>query len=1394
MTVRFNRSTYTLRDLNTSEVFPNRPISSLTSTQIGINPNFTVASHLWDVQVINPGAVPSNRFQFNVVSPDLVIEDVTFNPGNVVSGRTLSIGFRVKNIGPGNAPPTQARLRLSSDNTLTASDLALSPLDMNIPAIAYGSSYDFSGSITVPSTTPQGNYYIGVFADWNNQGNQSDVTNDAGLSSTPVTVLGTGISPPTIIVQPQSQTVTAGNSVVFSVIADGAAPFSYEWRRDGKIISGSTGASLNLTNVTTNQAGIYLVKVSNPGGLLTSEPALLTVESGTPLPSTQPGPVEIACTAGALLTGGFTVCEGNIDPGKPSIVITHGWQVTGTYNGEPPPWVQGMVDEIKKRLNKEGSLAVNILTYNWKEAYSPVFSFPAGFIDGHGNNLAAKLSDLLGPSYSQEIHFIGHSYGSLVNAKAVNRLHEMRPEIQITQFTILDAPIRALANLGGYLTWFGQAIFHALLPSHPAVGWVDNYYGSNLFIDPAFGWPVLNAAPSDGLQVPGSHEDVHERYRETICKGADCENTVTTFGFNYSAILSNFTNRPAPQKWTANPIYAAAGTLLDKTPDVLGEVLYKVEGVVNQVTETVSGQLRNLMQYIKSSPSATATNLTIPANAELVAFDFRFSKPGGGDWLTVSFNDTLLFSFLGSDFVAGGYQHVLIPVGHIAGETGVLTARLNDSGTEPAEVLVSNFQFLSSAVADLLVTNTNNQTTTVPGDPIVYTIVVTNNGPATVTGATVTDNFPAILSAVSWTCVASAGSSCTATGSGNINDVINLLVGGTATYTAIGTIDPAATGTLINTASVAPLVGVTDPNPDNNSATDTDALVPQADLSVASAGTSGTIIPGATVLYDLNPSNGGPSNATSVSVVDTLPVGVGFVNASGSGWDCGFNNVLRTITCSRASIAVGAAPPITVTINVPALGGQLTDSVAVSSATSDANTSNNTYNFILLVQPTVSINDVSIVEGNSGATNALFTATLSAASTQTVTVNYSTTNGTGSAGSDYVAQSGTLTFDPGETLKNIIIQVTGDTALEPNETFFVNLSGASNAVIAISQGTGTIVNDDVSLAVIAFHATPSGFDVDFNKPVDVSVLNLYDTEAQLFGPADVTVVGAATGPVRGSLVLDATGRTATFVRTGGVLVPDIYTVTLRSAANGFEDTDGNLLDGDADGTPGGDFVTSFSVAPSSAVIVSAPDFAVGPGQAVNVPFNRTGLPIVLTGGANVTNVEFTLLYDPSSLVITAVSPGDALPPDATVQTQSAAPGSLVLQFGAPNGFGTSPIELARLRATVSQTATYKSAQVLSFEVTNISPAGSGVITADAVHVVAYIGDTTGNAAYSALDAQRVLRIAAGLDSGFAAYPLIDPVLIGDTTWNGSISSLDATRILQEVVGIDRPEIPPLPQQ
>ena len=109
-----------------------------------------------------------------------------------------------------------------------------------------------------------------------------------------------------------------------------------------------------------------------------------------------------------------------------------------------------------------------------------------------------------------------------------------------------------------------------------------------------------------------------------------------------------------------------------------------------------------------------------------------------------------------------------------------------------------------------------------------------------------------------------------------------------------------------------------------------------------------------------------------------------------------------------------------------------------------------------------SINDVSHNEGNSGTTPFTFTVTLDSASTKTVTIDFTTQDGTAKAGSDYTAKSGTLTFAPGEKTKTITVDVHGDTTTEPNETFSVKLSNAKNATIGDDTGQGTIVNDDVS--------------------------------------------------------------------------------------------------------------------------------------------------------------------------------------------------------------------------------------------------------------------------------------------------------------------------------------------
>ncbi len=112
--------------------------------------------------------------------------------------------------------------------------------------------------------------------------------------------------------------------------------------------------------------------------------------------------------------------------------------------------------------------------------------------------------------------------------------------------------------------------------------------------------------------------------------------------------------------------------------------------------------------------------------------------------------------------------------------------------------------------------------------------------------------------------------------------------------------------------------------------------------------------------------------------------------------------------------------------------------------------------------PQLRIDNATVTEGNAGLVAATFNVNLSAPSSETVTVAF-TTGGGDADGSDYLAASGTLTFAPGETSKPVTVQVRGDTAFEWNESFVVYLGGATGATIADGQGFGTIINDDVPL-------------------------------------------------------------------------------------------------------------------------------------------------------------------------------------------------------------------------------------------------------------------------------------------------------------------------------------------
>lgn len=158
---------------------------------------------------------------------------------------------------------------------------------------------------------------------------------------------------------------------------------------------------------------------------------------------------------------------------------------------------------------------------------------------------------------------------------------------------------------------------------------------------------------------------------------------------------------------------------------------------------------------------------------------------------------------------------------------------------------------------------------------------------------------------------------------------------------------------------------------------------------------------------------------------------------------------------------------------------------------------------------TLSVGDSSVVEAASGTQTAAVRVTLSEPLKKPVTVDYGTSNGTATAGSDYAAAAGTLSFAKGETVKTVLIPVYGDSLPEPNETFSVRLSNPRGAMIADGLGIVTVVDSVPRLSVTSEYEPEGGvmtFTVSLSVPlstaftVDFATAD-YTADPEMFPPA-----------------------------------------------------------------------------------------------------------------------------------------------------------------------------------------------------------------------------------------------------------------------------------------------------
>jgi uncharacterized repeat protein (TIGR01451 family) len=182
--------------------------------------------------------------------------------------------------------------------------------------------------------------------------------------------------------------------------------------------------------------------------------------------------------------------------------------------------------------------------------------------------------------------------------------------------------------------------------------------------------------------------------------------------------------------------------------------------------------------------------------------------------VNVAVNGNLTYSLTGT--VPPGTTGTLTNAATVTPLVGVVDGDLSNNSSTDVDALTPE--------TDLRVTLSDGQTVASPGQPVTYTIQVENAGPSVASGALVSDLVGTTLEGVTWTCTPSQGSTCTTAGGGDLINNVTAPVGGMFTFTLGGTVNPALTGALVNTATVAPGAGASDPTMTNNFDTDVDAL------------------------------------------------------------------------------------------------------------------------------------------------------------------------------------------------------------------------------------------------------------------------------------------------------------------------------------------------------------------------------------------------------------------------------------------------------------------------------------------------------------------------------------------------------------------------------------------
>lgn len=453
---------------------------------------------------------------------------------------------------------------------------------------------------------------------------------------------------------------------------------------------------------------------------------------------------------------------------------------------------------------------------------------------------------------------------------------------------------------------------------------------------------------------------------------------------------------------------------------------------------SAGGTLEYVITVTNNGPS-TATNVvftdTLPAELTYAS--------GTTSQGTVGNVGQLITGTLGT-LASGASATINVTTNVASSASGTIsnTATVTSDGTETnTNNNSATQQTVIDRTVDLAVTKTDSVDPVVPGNQMTYTLVVTNNGPSDSSGVVLTDTLPAGLTLASNTTsqgtVSNSGSTVTAA-------LGNLAAGATATVTLTVNVASSVTAAFTNTATVTS--NETDSVPANNTASEPTAVDRQFDLRVVKSDSADPATPGGTLTYTIDVFNDGPSDATNITLTDTLPAGVTF--ASGT---TGLTANGQVVTATIASLASGATSQFTIIVNIdPAASGTISNQASVSTtAGTELDVTNNSDIETTVLTPSI---DLSITKTDSATT---------VRNGETLTYTIVVTNA-GPSTATGVTLSDVLPSGVTVTSTNSTVGTVTNTGNNVSGTIGTLASGASATITILATvntgATGTILN------------------------------------------------------------------------------------------------------------------------------------------------------------------------------------------------------------------------------------------------------------------------------------------------------------------------------------------------